>query len=328
MKKLLLMWFLLLWSITLIGCNKTIEEQPEQPVIINSVYDYNDAMVWYIDECINVQDNIRSLYEDENVPSEDIIKSVEEGIKICNKVQDKINKLWDWQWDSSLKDASLEYMKKYIEYFILFKERIPNTEILHVYFDESTELGKQYKHLIEFNEELSDLWDNIWKIQNDFAKKYWYQLEWDPIDKTTVLWYNDLMVSYIENCNNSRDEIFNTYNNSSESGEVIQAINDSLLICEEQKKSAESLWDWEWDSSLKDSVIKFLELNIEYINKFSSVLKLKYLLAEIIITDEEVEKYNEEYDSLNILEKKVNLESENLWKVQDSFAKKFNLPLE
>lgn len=258
MKKSLLIWLLLLWSFALIGCYKIADEK----VVLNSVYDYNDILTSYFDECFNTQDYIWNLYNDIQSSSEDVVKAIDQSVEICNKAQYKINTLWDWEWDASLKDITLEYLEMYVEYYTLFKEWVPYSDTVTVHFDERTDSWKLYKQVTEFYEEVSEFWDKVSKVQNNFLKKYWsikkQNVNEEGNDWESIIYYENGNIKekweyedwqriwewteYYENWN-----IFSKWNyvNWLEDGDLYQYNEDWTLFAILNYKEWEFI-DWEW----------------------------------------------------------------------------------
>ena len=83
-----------------------------------------------------------------------------------------------------------------------------------------------------------------------------------------VIDYNDSLVDIAYQCIMSENNIPTDYE---ENGldDVLAAINNTLTECQNSINQINSLWDWEGDGSLKDWIIRILELDVAYFTKFS-----------------------------------------------------------
>ena len=91
----------------------------------DAVINYNDELVDMASNCIISEDNIRNTYDDENASIEDIKSAIDSTINVCTEAGKNIETLWDWEWDSSLKDWVLNIIEKYIAYYTKFSEILP-----------------------------------------------------------------------------------------------------------------------------------------------------------------------------------------------------------
>ena len=157
--------------------NDYYNPQNEMSGYNNAIINYNDSIVNLATKCVEAEDNIRTIYENENAEIEDVKASINDTIKECKDRLQELNNLWDWEWDSSLKDWTATFLEKEIEYYQRFNELLP-----YLYKQELTESEKAtYDTLSEqlgkIDEDLSKASDNLEALQTQFAEKYNFDLE-------------------------------------------------------------------------------------------------------------------------------------------------------
>lgn len=188
-------WLLALWVIliawTLTGCwgnketnNDTNTNNNTWDFIIEEISSENDAVINYNDnlvdiasKCVISEDNIRSTYDNENSTIEDVQAAIKETITECTNAWEKINKLWGWEWDSSLKDWVIAIIEKEIAYYSKFSEILPYLEKEDLTESENETYESLFAELQTLDEELSQANDNLITIQESFAKDHWFELE-------------------------------------------------------------------------------------------------------------------------------------------------------
>ena len=95
MKKSL--WLLsLLWILILSGCGSSID-----------VVEYNDSFVSLVKECTDANQALFQTFNTDWSTIDSIAQSLQENISICQNSQAKASDMWDYDKDSSLKDAVL-----------------------------------------------------------------------------------------------------------------------------------------------------------------------------------------------------------------------------
>ena len=150
----------------------------------NAVIDYNDNLVDIASKCLTAEDAIWEAYNNTNSTTEDIMNAVDNTISICGSTSDEINKLWNREWDSSLKDAVLSIIEKEIAYYTEFKELLPYLEKWELNDEELEQYNTIYNKVETLDGELRDANDNLLIIQEQFAKNHWFELE-EPAEWTT-----------------------------------------------------------------------------------------------------------------------------------------------
>lgn len=186
-------WLLALWVIliawTLAGCwgnketnndtntNNNTWDFIEIPSENDAVINYNDNLVDIASKCVISEDNIWSTYDNEDSTIEDVQAAIKETITECTNAWEKINKLWGWEWDSSLKDWVIAIIEKEIAYYSKFSEILPYLEKEDLTESENETYESLFAELQTLDEELSQANDNLITIQESFARDHWFELE-------------------------------------------------------------------------------------------------------------------------------------------------------
>ena len=186
---LALLWVILIaWS--LVGCtnnkesnNDTVAENNEWDFIIedttwenDAVISYNDNLVDIASKCVLSEDAIWEAY-DETAAIEDVQIAINNTINECSSAREKINELWDWEWDSSLRDWVLTLIDKEIAYYSKFSELLPFSEKEELTEDEKAVYEELFTEVQSLDEELRKANENLTAIQDKFANNHWFELE-------------------------------------------------------------------------------------------------------------------------------------------------------
>ena len=161
----------------------------------------------------------------------------------------------------------------------------------------------------------------------DKTAQWWeITIEDTTADYNAVVSYNDTLVNLTSNCILSEDNIWSSYNNYEEGfstlDDVQKAISDTLDVCRKSAEQISTLWDWEGDSSLKDSVISIIEKEMAYYSKFWELIEfIPYLWSDETLSDEKAEAYTQILNDLDNLDIESENANNNLIIVQEEFAK-------
>ena len=144
---------------------------------------------------------------------------------------------------------------------------------------------------------------------------------WDLIieDNTpaydAVIDYNDSLVDIASQCIISENNIPTDYENGLDG--IQAAINNTLTQCQNSIDQINALGDWEWDASLREWIVKILELDIAYFSKFSELLP--YLASEEL-PEADADKYNTLVDEINAIDQEMEAANNDLILTQETFA--------
>ena len=157
----------LLWTLLILsGCGGA-----------GSVIEYNDNFVSVVKECTDSTQDIFNLYQAEDSTLDSIIVALEKSIEICENSESKASKMWDFEKDSSLKDAVVDLLSTEVDYLSQFKStsRFRNTDNL-------TEEDKEaynwvVSELYQAEDLLNSKFASLQSIQEAFAAKHGLKLD-------------------------------------------------------------------------------------------------------------------------------------------------------
>lgn len=156
----------LLWILILSWCWKSMD-----------VKEYNDSLVGIVKECL---DSSRSLYQSFNAEwstIESMTQSLQDTIDICDNAEDKAAKIWDYEKDSTLKDAVVELLSTETDYLRKFASTSRYWNIENLTDEDRNAYDSVVNDLNESQNLLSQQFIDLQGIQREFAKKYWLNLE-------------------------------------------------------------------------------------------------------------------------------------------------------
>ncbi len=145
--------------------------------------------------------------------------------------------------------------------------------------------------------------------------------QWDLIiEETTgtydaVISYNDTLVDIASKCILSENEIPTVYEDELDNVKV--AINNVLAQCQSSIDQINALGDWEWDSSLREWIVKVLTLDISYFSKFSELLP--YLTNEEL-SEDDASEYETLVNEINAIDQEMEVANNDLIYIQETFA--------
>ena len=153
-----------------------------QEVDADQVLSYNDNIRNFSIMCIDAEESMWDVYNSYNWWSIDDVKlAIDNTVSECKDAMFKINDLWAWEWDASLKDGVISLIQKMLEKYEKLYETLPFLPLLSEWLVEDdaviyewikAELNSLDWEIIELNDELSE-------IQYSFAENHWYELEQD-----------------------------------------------------------------------------------------------------------------------------------------------------
>ena len=130
-----------------------------------------------------------------------------------------------------------------------------------------------------------------------------------------VINYNDALVEIASLCAIDENVALADYENGAEN--IKTAIDNAISQCQSSIDQINELWDWEGDSSLKDWIIKILNLDIQYFSKFNELLPY---LANDELPENEADKYNALVEEITALDQEMEAVNNDLIVIQAQFA--------
>lgn len=210
------------------------------------VIDYNDLLVEIYTECDEAMEDFNVVFDDENPSVDSISKSLENTINACKSAKDKATKVWDFDGDSSLKDAVISTLDANISFLNLYRTSKPYWDN-----DNISEDDENYQKLIADLEKKSYIIDKsleyLWEIQGTFAEKHWFELDDQEDDTNSIT--NDSSISY------KTVNVDATWN-------VVYTWKDGTIFYYDENflKVLKDTAEKKWESDL----VKFLEIELEY----------------------------------------------------------------
>ena len=187
--RLLSLLWIILFAGTLAGCwgNKEVNSNDtwndEWNLIIedttsetDAVINYNDTLVDLASQCIISENNIWNTYDSES-PIEDVQTAINNTVNECSSAKENVNKLWDWEWDSSLREWVIAIIDKEIAYYSKFSEILPYLEKEELTEDEKWIYDTIFAEIQTLDSELTQANENLITVQEQFATSHWFELE-------------------------------------------------------------------------------------------------------------------------------------------------------
>ena len=193
--RLLTLLWVILFAGTLAGCwnNEQSDNNWWDVVIeditgeVDEVINYNDKLVELASQCIISENDVLSVY-DNSSSIEEVQNAINNTIAKCTDISEEINKLWDWKWDSLLKNWVLDVIEKEIAYYTKFSEMIPYMGKDEVSEEEAGKYESLLNEIESLDKELNESNNNLMTIQEQFAQKYGYELEDDATSDNNIIW--------------------------------------------------------------------------------------------------------------------------------------------
>ena len=185
LRLLALLWIVLV-SATLVGCESNKDENIDKSgdFIIedvtwenDAVIDYNDNLVDIASACIETADAAWDTLANAEATIQDLKDYTNKAIEDCTNSINAINKLWDWEKDSSLKDGAISLLEKYVAWFTKFEEGIPYIDSENPVADENWSFDKIMEEVAQIDNEINALNSELSTIQYAFAESHGFSLE-------------------------------------------------------------------------------------------------------------------------------------------------------
>ena len=164
MKKSL--WLLsLLWILILSGCGWS-----------GNVVEYNDAFVSIVKECTDGNQALFQTFQDSST-IDSIVDSLQSNIEICKSDKAKALELWNYEKDSSLKDAVVNLLSMEVIYLEKFWATQRYRNIDNITDDDKLAYDWLVSDLNEAQNSLNQQFTNLQTVQEAFAVKHGLKLE-------------------------------------------------------------------------------------------------------------------------------------------------------
>ena len=165
MKKSL--WLLsLLWILILSWCGGS-----------KNVVEYNDSFVSLVKECTDANQALYQNFNAEWANIDTIAQYLQENISICQNTQSKASQMWDFDKDSSLKDAVVSLLTMEVEYLQKFSETSRYWNIDNLSDEDKAAYDWIVSDLNQSQVLLNQQFTNLQYVQEAFAAKHGLKLE-------------------------------------------------------------------------------------------------------------------------------------------------------
>ena len=165
MKKSL--WLLsLLWILILSWCGSS-----------TNVVEYNDSFVELVRECTDGNQALFQTYNANSATLDSISQSLQDNISICQNAQAKASQMWDYEKDSSLKDAVVDLLTMEVNYLQKFSETSRYRNIDNLTEEDKIAYNWIVTELNEVQNYLNKQFTNLQDTQEAFAAKHGLNLE-------------------------------------------------------------------------------------------------------------------------------------------------------
>lgn len=165
MKKSL--WLLsLLWILILSWCGSS-----------TNVVEYNDSFVELVRECTDGNQALFQTYNANSATLDSIAQSLQDNISMCQNAQAKASQMWDYEKDSSLKDAVIDLLTMEVNYLQKFSETSRYRNIDNLTEEDKIAYNWIVTELNEVQNYLNKQFTNLQDTQEAFAAKHGLNLE-------------------------------------------------------------------------------------------------------------------------------------------------------
>ena len=143
----------------------------------SNVVEYNDSFVELVKECTDANQILFQNFNAESVTIDSISQSIQDNINICQWAQKKAEKIWDFEKDSSLKDATVALLMSEVDYLQKFASSEPYWNTDNLTDEDKDAYNWIVSDLNESQTLLNQQFTNLQDVQEAFATKHWLRLE-------------------------------------------------------------------------------------------------------------------------------------------------------
>ena len=165
MKKSL--WLIsLLWILILSWCWSSL-----------NVVEYNDSFVALVKECTDANQSLFQTFNADWSAIDSIAASLQENVIICQNSQKKAADMWDYDKDSSLKDAVVDLLASEVDYLQKFWSTEKYRNIDNITPEDEAVYEDIVRDLYKSETDLNAKFVSLQEVQEAFAAKHWLKLE-------------------------------------------------------------------------------------------------------------------------------------------------------
>ena len=142
-----------------------------------NVVEYNDAFVSLVKECTDSTQDLFKIYQSNDSTLDSVSESVQRCINICDNSRDRASKKWDFDKDSSLKDAVVDLLSTEVEYLKKFWSTERYWNIDNITDEDKVAYDAIVNELYQEEEILNSKFTSLQSTQEAFAAKHGLKLE-------------------------------------------------------------------------------------------------------------------------------------------------------
>lgn len=143
----------------------------------SNVVEYNDSFVELVKECTDAN---QALYQNFNADwstIDSITQTLQENINTCQEAQIKASEMWDYDKDSSLKDAVVSLLTMEVDYLQKFSKTSRYRNIDNLTDEDKASYDSIVSELNQSQTLLNQQFINLQDVQEAFAVKHGLKLE-------------------------------------------------------------------------------------------------------------------------------------------------------
>lgn len=161
------LWLIsLLWILILSWCWSSL-----------NVVEYNDNFVSIVKECTDANQALFQTFNADWSAIDSIAASLQENINICQNSQKKADNLWDYDKDSSLKDAVVDLLASEVEYLQKFWSTQIYRNMDNITPEDELAYEEIVRDLYKSETDLNAKFVSLQEVQEAFAAKHGLNLE-------------------------------------------------------------------------------------------------------------------------------------------------------
>ena len=142
-----------------------------------NVVEYNDNFVAIVKECTDANQSLFKTFNTDWSSLDSIAQSLQENISICQNSQKKASSMWNYDKDSSLKDAVIDLLSTEVEYLQKFWSTEKYRNIDNITPEDEAAYEEIVRDLYKSETELNAKFVSLQEAQEAFAAKHGLKLE-------------------------------------------------------------------------------------------------------------------------------------------------------
>ena len=142
-----------------------------------NVVEYNDSFVAVVKECTDSTQTLFDVFNLDGSTLDSVKESLNDSISACQNAQEKASKLWDFEKDSSLKDAVVDLLWTEVDYLQKFWTTSPYWNIENITDEDKVAYNSLVNELYQAEAVLNAKFTSLQQVQEGFAAKHGLKLE-------------------------------------------------------------------------------------------------------------------------------------------------------